>query len=83
MLWTPCGVWDESLIFLWFCSLPIKSRSLFLLRGVVKAEELILCELFRDTHVGTARITLGGNVSDALSLCRDLFWLYGVNIDKI
>lgn len=32
LLWTPCGLWDESLIFLWFFSLPIKQRSLLLLR---------------------------------------------------
>lgn len=41
-------------------------------KGVVKAEELILNELFRDTHAGIARITLGRNVSDGLTPFLDL-----------
>lgn len=45
------GILHESLIFLWFYSLSIKLRSLFFIRGIVKTEELTVCELFRDSHV--------------------------------
>lgn len=43
----------------WFYSVPIKQRSSFLIRSIVKTEELIVRELFRDRHVACRIRTAG------------------------